>query len=150
MQRVIVAVAIADREAGTTAESIQPLVVGVELRKDYDQDLHHSQRSMSRARSDHDAHARMNRYTLVIQLHFGVRTTLEKEIRFGQAFVVVQFGICRDLRNVNRCWKIFFICPCAAGSTARTCDRGQLLEIDNFVPRFASGLSHSGNLYGGR
>ena len=61
-------------------------------------------RSMARAGTNHNAHARPDINQLFVQLHLGPRLAFQKVVGFRQTTVVVEPGRRGNLRNMNGGW----------------------------------------------
>ena len=72
---------------------IEPLIRRVKFRQDDDQHFHLADRTVSDPGRDDDAHARFHLNDFVIEFHFGIGLTLQKEIGFGECLVVMLLSV---------------------------------------------------------
>ena len=97
---------------------------------------------MTRARPNHDAHPRVDIDQLFVKLYLGTVGTFKEVVRFGESFVIVQTSLGRDVRNVDRAWKIHNVRQRTPRSPARTRHARYLGEVSNFITALAYVLDH--------
>ena len=113
--------------------SVQPLVGGVELGEDENQDAHLAYRAVADAGGDDDAHTGVDPDQLVVELHLGARAAVEEEVSLGEALVVVQGGVLGDVGDVHGGGVAVGVVEGAAGGAARAGDAGDFGEVDDLV-----------------
>ena len=114
-------------------DSVEPLVGGVEFRQADDEDLHFADGSMPGAGSDHDGHPDADGNAFAVELHGGIRTAFEKDVRFSEALVVVRLSVDRDRRLMNRAREVRHVGEGPSGSSTGTRDAGDRIKVGEFV-----------------
>ena len=114
-------------------DSVEPLVGGVEFRQADDEDLHFADGSMPGAGSDHDGHPDADGNAFAVELHGGIRTAFENDVRFSEALVVVRLSVDGNRCVMDRTGEVEDVGEGAAGGAAGTRDAGDRVEVGEFV-----------------
>ncbi len=105
---------------------VKPFVGGIKFRQDDDQYPHPTDRPVPHTRSDHDAHADVDRNGFVVQLHASVLSAFQKVIRLGECLVIMEPCFLGDVRDVQRCG---IVADVREGSTSRTARTGRWWDV---------------------
>lgn len=89
---------------GGRVDSVEPLVVGIELGKDDDQNFHVADRPVPDAGRDENTDAWPNRQHDPVQLEGGPCTAFQDVIGLGQAVMVMNPGISGNLERRTCGW----------------------------------------------
>ena len=82
---------------------------------------------------NHDAHSRFDWNHVFVELHACLGAAFQKVVGFCQSAVIVQLGIFRDFRNVNRTREIGGIGEGAASRPTRTRGPWKVGKVDQFI-----------------
>jgi hypothetical protein len=122
---------------------IEPFVGWIELRQYNNQHFHLTNSAMADTGWNHDAHSRLHRNDLIVQLHLRVGAAFEHVISLGQALVIVQLGVDGNGGDVYGGRKLRNIGESSTSGSARAHNARYLGEIDNAEAASSSGMAHA-------